>query len=59
VHWTRGHSETVAAGLASLFLAAFLFRPPSAATGVLMVLLVLIAVVVADRIRTEDERSGS
>jgi H+/gluconate symporter-like permease len=41
----------------ALVLAAFLFRPPSVTTGVAMVVLVAIAVAVADRLRTDVERS--
>jgi hypothetical protein len=40
-----------------LVLAALLFRPPSVTTGVLMVLLVAIAVAVADRVRTRAEQA--
>lgn len=57
MRWTRAHSETAAAGLVSAVLAAFLFRPPSVTTGVLMVTLVTIAVAIADRVRTRVERA--
>lgn len=57
MHWTVGHSKTAAAGLVSLAATALLFRPPSFAAGVLMVSLVLLAVAITGRMRTETGRT--
>jgi hypothetical protein len=48
MHWSRAHTKTAAAGLASIALAALLFRPASAATGLLAVLLIVVLVTVSD-----------